>query len=49
MYIRWRNFFFLVKNWKKNKNKKIKFINLFGLEVKKILFLGFTKCKTEEM
>ena len=33
-----------MKNWK----KKINFINLFGLEVKKILFLGFTKCETEE-
>ena len=34
------------KNWKK-KLSKINFINLFGLEVRKILFLGFTKCKTE--
>ena len=24
------------------------FTNLFGLEVKKILFLGFTKCTTKE-
>ena len=43
MYIRWRNFFFSEKL-----EKKKFFINLFGLEVKKILFLGFTKCKTEE-
>ena len=29
------------------RRNKINFINLFGLEVRKILFLGFTKCKTE--
>ena len=27
--------------------KKKFFISLFGLEVKKIIFLGFTRCKTE--
>ena len=30
--------FYSVQNWKKKKNKKIKFTNLFGLEVKKIIF-----------
>ena len=41
-------FFFFSEKLEKKDIKKINFINLFGLEVKKILFLGFTKCKTEE-
>ena len=56
MYIRWRKCFYSVKLEKENKeNKFIWFtvkcfysINLFGYEVKKIIFLGFTRCKTEE-
>ena len=39
--------FFTVKSWKQ-KMKKISFINLFGHEVKKIIFLDFTSCKIEE-
>ena len=39
--------FFNVKLEKK-KLKKINFINLFGYEVKKIIFLNVTRCKTEE-
>ena len=37
-----------MKKKKKRNKKKINFINLFGLEVKKIIFLDFTRCKTEE-
>ena len=33
---------------KNDKVKKINFINLFGYEVKKIIFQGFTSCKIEE-
>ena len=40
---------FLGQHGPEKKNKiKINFISLFGLEVKKIIFLGFTRCKTEE-
>ena len=36
-----------MKNWEK-KIKKINFISLFGLEVKKIIFLDFTRCKLKK-
>ena len=39
--------FYCVKLEKKNL-KKLNFINLFGYEEKKIMFLDFTRCKTEE-
>ena len=39
--------FYSVKLEKKNL-KKLNFINLFGYEDKKIMFLDFTRCKTEE-
>ena len=48
MYIRWRNFFFTVKNWNK-KIKKINFINLFGLEVKKNYFFWFYSVKLKKI
>ena len=38
---------FLGQHGLEKKNKK-KIISLFGLELKKIIFLGFTRCKTEE-
>ena len=43
-------FFFGVLQCKtgKKKLKKLNFINLFGYEEKKIMFLDFTRCKTEE-
>ena len=38
IYIRWRKIFVQCKTGKKKKIKKINFINLFGYEVKKIIF-----------
>ena len=39
--------FYSVKLEKKNL-KKLNFINLFGYEDNKIMFLDFKRCKTEE-
>ena len=41
-------FFFFYSVKLEKELKKINFINLFGYEVKNIIFKGFTRCKMEE-